>query len=160
MIGMTSSNGVIHFVEYDKDFLGFSWNWLNDPEIRELTDATVFTKQQQEEWFSSLQFRDDYMVWGICYDELPIGVAGLKNIDKNSAEYFGYIGDKRFWAKGLSRQILDLVFNYAGNRKMNRIWLKVLKMNKRAIKAYLKYGFSTYKEDDLCLFMQKTVSGP
>ena len=91
----------IDFVEYDTTFLNLSWDWLNDPEIKFLTDTPDFSRDQQLSWFEGLKNRSDYKVWGIRIGAERIGVCGLKNITNSSAEYFGYIADKSFWAKDL-----------------------------------------------------------
>ncbi|HHQ5461068.1 TPA: GNAT family N-acetyltransferase, partial [Aeromonas hydrophila] len=90
----------LELVTYSREFLDLSWYWLNDPEIKKLTGTPTFTRQQQEEFFVSLP-RSNYLVWGLMYQNKPIGVIGLKNIDNVSAEYFGYIGEKNLWGKGL-----------------------------------------------------------
>lgn len=154
---MVPLSGNIKLAEYDRTFLDLSWKWLNDPEIRELTDTGLLTKQRQEEWFLSLTLSEDHKAWGIIYDNVRIGVAGLKNIENERAEYFGYIGERAFWGKGLSKQILDCVFEYARLRKIKMIWLRVLKMNTRAILSYHKYGFLFYLEELESIYMEKQV---
>ena len=43
------NNLEVEFVEFDRVFLGVSWKWLMDDEIRTLTNASFITKSQQEE---------------------------------------------------------------------------------------------------------------
>jgi len=144
----------INFVEYNTDFLVLSWDWLNDPEIKQLTNTPDFTKEAQEKWFETLKDKQDYKVWGIEYNNMKIGVVGLKNIFEQSAEYFGYIGNKQFWNKGISKNMLDHVLTYAKKNWISRLELKVIKNNLQAIRAYQKYGFVVYEEKDNELIMR------
>lgn len=92
----------VDFVKYDAEFLSLSWEWLNDKEIKQLTLTPDMTREGQRKWFDGLSSRDDYFVWGLVYDGLPVGVVGLKHIDMNAreGEYFGYIGKKDLWGGG------------------------------------------------------------
>lgn len=130
----------LKIVEYSHDFLDLSWNWLNDPEIKKLTGTPDFTKDEQEEFFASLP-RDNYLIWGLKYENNPIGVIGLKNIKNENAEYFGYIGEKDYWGKGLFSNILDLISLECKRLSINHIYLYVAIDNYMAHKSYIKNGF-------------------
>jgi hypothetical protein len=69
-------------------------SWLNDPENKYLTKHKRFNKYDQEEWYRSLSSRNDYLIWGVKYKSIPIGAAGLKKIDKDSAHVFWYMVKK------------------------------------------------------------------
>ena len=84
-------------VPFDRTFLDCAFQWLNDPEIRFLTDTPVVTREAQETWFASLPSRPDYAVWGVQADGVPVGVCGVKHIFEGEGEYFGYIGEKAYW---------------------------------------------------------------
>lgn len=144
----------IEFIDYSEAFLDLSWEWLNDPEIKQLTNTPDFTKEGQRRWFESLKNKPDYKVWGIVCNNKKIGVVGLKNIVGNSAEYFGYIGDKTFWNRGLSKSMLGYTCEYAKKNGISVIWLRVIKDNPRAIRAYQKYGFEVYNENNNELLMR------
>jgi len=143
----------MNFVEYDLAFLECSWKWLNDPEIKELTDTPVITREIQVAWFDSLKNKPDYKVWGVENENEKIGVVGLKNISDGRGEYFGYIGEKTYWNKGLGKYMINHVCAIAKENGLKEIWLRVLKSNERAVKAYLKYGFITYSESDTAFLM-------
>ena len=91
----------IKFVEYNEIFLEKSWEWLNNKEIKYLTCTPDFTKEQQKKWFLSLKDKKDYFIKGVLYNDTPIGVVGLKNITNTNGEYWGYIGEKEYWNKGI-----------------------------------------------------------
>ncbi|WP_261510908.1 GNAT family N-acetyltransferase [Chryseobacterium paludis] len=139
-----SPSEVLHLVDYTEEILDKSWNWLNDPEIKKLTNTPDFTREDQKIWFSKLEDMKNYDIKGIAFGEQIIGVAGLKKIDLNNkdAEYFGYIGEKQFWGKGLSKQILSEILRSAKEEhKLESIYLNVIPDNIRAIKAYENFGF-------------------
>lgn len=131
----------LKFVEYDRVFLQQSWDWLNDPEIKKLTRTPDFTKEQQEKFYLSLSNRNDYLIWGLTYSGKNIGAVGLKNIKNNTAEYFGYIGEKEYWSKGLFQTILKMITLECVKFSVKKIYLNVNRDNLMAIKAYVKNGF-------------------
>jgi len=137
----------VEFVSYDEEFLDRSWKWLNDPELMELTLTKPFNREQQTDFYNSLKLRDDYKIWGISVGGEKIGVVGLKKIESGeSAEYFGYIGEKSFWGKGISTHMFGFIVAYAKEQKLKRIYLEVSKSNERAIASYRKNGFSKYED--------------
>lgn len=148
----------IEFVNFDVTFLDLSWSWLHDPEIKALTSTPDFTRQQQQEFYNSLP-RDDYKVWGICCGGDKIGVVGLKNITDLTAEYFGYIGNKEYWNKGISLSLFDLIKSEANLLNVCSIYLHVTRENVRAIKAYMKNGFSIdeCKSSDRYIYMSIAI---
>lgn len=135
-------------VDYDIDFLGKSWNWLNDPEIRKLTLTPVFSKEEQLIYFKQLPTRKDYWIKGVMHDDTAIGATGLKNInaDEGSAEFWGYIGEKAYWGKGIGKYMLNEVIKKAKRLNLTHIYLYVAKYNDRAKALYKKTGFELIEE--------------
>lgn len=134
----------LELVDYTEEVLEKSWSWLNDPEIKLLTSTPDFTQEDQKKWFSKLDNTDNYFIKTLSINNKNIGVAGLKKINKNNktAEYFGYIGEKEFWGKGLSNQILSKIISIAKEKfELESIYLNVIPGNIRAIRAYENFGF-------------------
>ncbi|EKO3750233.1 hypothetical protein P0F16_002868 [Vibrio metschnikovii] len=73
-------NGKLVLDIYTRKYLDKSWDWLTDPEIKKMTNTPDFTREEQELFFLSLP-RENYKIWGLKYDDLEIGVVGLKNIN-------------------------------------------------------------------------------
>lgn len=151
----------IQFVEYDNDYLNYSWVWLNDPEIKALVLAPEITKEGQKQWFNKLRFRNDYYIWGVKNDDVRIGVVGIKNIDmrKKAGEYFGYIGDKNFWGMGIGANMIKHIIEFAKTKQLSKIYLKVSRNNTRAIHLYEKQGFilNSIKSDNELLYYLKNI---
>ncbi len=138
----------LKLISYTEEILEKSWNWLNDSEIKKLTYTPDFTKKDQKNWFDSLGDNPSYYIKGVEFDGKIIGVAGLKKIDleNRSAEYFGYIGEKEYWNKGLSKLILSKISVQAKDLfNLNSLYLNVTTENIRAIRAYENFGFRINK---------------
>lgn len=120
---------------------------MKDPLMNYLIDGGDIDVECQSKWFESLDNRQDYFVWGVEADKVPIGVVGLKHIDykAKTGEYFGYIGEKKFWGMGIGKKMLDFICSIAFNMGLSILELNVLEDNIRAIKLYERYGFD-YKK--------------
>lgn len=150
---------MVKFVEYDNYYLDKSFDWLNDSEIKQLVNAPDISKDSQKKWFSSLKLQKDYYIWGIEYDENPIGVVGLKHVDikKGEGEYFGYIGEKEYWGRGIGVEMISFIQNFADNIGLERLYLYVVKNNYRAIKLYKKCGYTRECVDAINVKMIKSI---
>lgn len=145
-------------IAYDKNCLDLSWQWLNDPEVRELTMTPIFSREDQEYFFKNLPFRPDYAIWGVMLNGNEIiGAAGLKNHRGTLAEYWGYIGEKRYWNKGFGQILIEAIEDKARVFGFSDLDLKVAATNFRAIRLYEKAGFSRDPQNstESCLRMLK-----
>ncbi len=147
----------IKVVDYTVDFLKLSWKWLNDPEIKALTNTPDFSPDQQLKWFNSLASKQDYFIKGIEFSNNKIGVCGLKNITQSDAEYWGYIGDKQYWRKGIGTLILFEMEKKAKDFGIKTVWLKVLTSHTNAIKLYSKNGYIVESKNERIQTMRKTI---
>ncbi len=147
----------LKLVSFDQNYLFKSFDWLSDPEIRSLTDTPVITKMSQIQWYENLSRQSDYYIWGLELNDEPVGACGLKNFDAEKCEYWGYIGQKNLWGKGLGSQILDLMQQKAKSYNIEYLSLKVVKFNERAIGLYIKFGFEITKYDSKFYFMSKKI---
>lgn len=148
---------MLNLITYTEEFLPLSWKWLNDSEIKSLTMTPTFSKQEQMNFFNSLSSRKNYKIFGIEFDGVKIGACGLKNIENERAEYWGYIGEKNYWGKGLGKEILTNIINFAIKEKISSLYLKVEKNNHRAIKLYEKFGFMNRLEENNYFIMDKNI---
>ena len=139
----------LNFVKYSEKYVDLSWDWLHDPEIKKLVMSSDISKEDQVRWFERLINRNDYYIWGIELNDAPIGAVGVKNIDLNSkkGEYFGYIGAKEFWGRGIGWEMLNFFVSFAMQKGLNEVYLRVSKDNTRAIRLYERYGFSYIEQD-------------
>ena len=144
-------------VKYDEIYRDRSWDWLQDAEIRDLTMTPVFTRDVQKAWFASLPEKTDYIIWGIAECGQPIGAFGLKNVTHQDAEYWGYIGERSHWGKGIGRWMVNQSLAEASRLGLTRIYLKVIIHNERAIRLYRAMGFSEAKREQALVWMERSV---
>jgi RimJ/RimL family protein N-acetyltransferase len=147
----------IEFVTFNSDFLKASATWLSDAEIQNLIMAPPFNRLKQIEWYNSLIRKDDYYIKGIVYKGVKIGATGLKNINKDTAEYWGYIGEKRYWSKGLGKFLISHCISHSKKLKLRYVYLIVTAENERAIKLYEKHQFVKVHRDDGKILMVRKL---
>lgn len=138
---------MIEFVKFDRRYLELSAVWLSDPETKELTQAPDITPEQQETFFASLADREDYKIWGVKCDELPVGAVGLKHITESDAEYWAYIGEKRYRGRGLGKDMLNFGVYKARLMELKSIYIKVKKNNVHSLSVHLNQGFKPDEMD-------------
>lgn len=148
---------MISLCNFDETFLELSYSWLHDEEMKYLTDTPDFSKEDQLEWFKNLEKKTDYKIWGIRFNDTPIGACGMKNISEGSCEFWGYIGEKQFRGKGYGWIMLDQIVQIAADSGLSEIWLRVRKYNNRAIRLYKKAGFITESESENEMIMRKNL---
>lgn len=133
---------MLRLVEYSRTYFYLSKEWLSDSEICKLVHAGELPSEEDRLiWYQSLPNRSDYLIWGIEYNGQPIGVCGLKHISNRRAEYWGYIGIKTLWGKGIGKLIMEELINRAFELNIDTLWLYVRKFNERAIRLYMSCGF-------------------
>ena len=49
----------IEFKDFNRNVLEKSWEWLADPQIKELTSTPDIDRESSEKWFESLKTRSD-----------------------------------------------------------------------------------------------------
>jgi RimJ/RimL family protein N-acetyltransferase len=145
------------FSRYDERFLAKSWEWLNDAEIKRLTMTPDFTREDQLRWFARLPSMTNYLIWGVSSDGVPIGATGLKHITGARAEYWGYIGDRKYWGTGLGREMLKFGLEKAKELHLAEVYLRVHNNHARAIRLYTNAGFETINDTAGVLKMRKLI---
>nr|WP_234015053.1 GNAT family N-acetyltransferase [Cronobacter dublinensis] len=73
------------------------------------------------------------------------------------AEYWGYIGEKDLWGKGIGKFVIEEIERIANNLGIKKLYLKVSEFNPRAIKAYHKSGFVISNSQNNVIFMEKVI---
>lgn len=71
----------------------------------------------------------------------PAGAMGLKHITSHDAEYWGYIGEKKYWGKGIGAFMIDEAIKKAIVIGLQQLYLHVDRNNERAKQLYIKKGF-------------------
>ncbi len=75
-------------------------------------------------------------------DGKHIGSCNLYNWTTHDVQLGIMIGDKDYWNKGYGTEAVGILVNYCfASASVDRVWLKVLLTNIRAIRCYEKCGF-------------------
>jgi RimJ/RimL family protein N-acetyltransferase len=127
-----------------------SVSWRNDPEIRDgiLGYRFPVTAEMEADWVNSV-LKDQSRTRVVLAiedksDGTFVGFVYLNNIDwfARNAEFGILIGERSKHGKGLARDALALVAEYAFKTlNLQKLYLRVVAFNKRAIRLYRGFGF-------------------
>lgn len=134
-----------------------SWQWRNDPEVWKLTgskpDRTI-TLEIEKAWMQQVLNDDSCRRFAICLEKTDeyIGNVQLTNITNEEAEFHIFIGEKKYWGKGLGTQATDKLIKYAREHlKLKTLYLFVKSNNLSAIKIYQNAGFVKVNNNKMVL---------
>ena len=138
-----------------------SWKWRNDPEIWELTGKTWnnhITKEMEESWIKKVIRQNNSRRFAICIgkDQKYIGNIQLTDINQEEAFSHMFIGEKKYWGKGIGTKAKKLLLNYAKQHlSIIRIKAVVKRKNLASIRSLEKTGYvfshSIDEEHDLMI---------
>lgn len=130
------------------DYLTYH-NWRNDTKVMQSTSLQLdqYTEKETEQFISMIASQTNSKGYMIEHKDSreTIGIISLINIDyKNrSAECIIDIGSKDMWGKGIGREAMSLILEFAFNElNLHRVYLQVFSFNERAVNLYKKIGFS------------------
>ena len=97
-----------------------SWKWRNDPDVWKLTGRkwnSYVTKRIEENWIKEVKQERNSKRFAICVGEHKryIGNVQLTEIEDNEAFFHIFIGEKKFWGKGIGTSATKLLIEYAKN---------------------------------------------
>ena len=123
-----------------------SVKWRNDPEVFKFTGNTYkheITIDNELEWIRKVIANTNDYRCAILVDEVYVGNIYLTDINDGNVHYHIFIGDKKYWGKGIAKQASLLILEYAFNvLKLDEVYLRVRKENISAYHLYLNLGFS------------------
>jgi diamine N-acetyltransferase len=127
-----------------------SVRWRNDEEIRDNVLGYRFpvTEEMEADWVNAV-LKDQSRTRVILAiedsaDGVFVGFVYLNNIDwfARNAEFGILIGERNRQGRGLAKDALALVAKYAFTTlNLNRLYLRVVGFNKRALQLYRGFGF-------------------
>ena len=138
----------VEFKDLTREVLEKTWEWLSDPQIKDLTAAPDLDKNSSVKWFEGLKDRKDYLIKVICYNSKPLGVVGLRNITGKDAEVFGYIGEKEYWGKTVGVQALEFAVYYGKLLNLESVYSVILKKNLSSYKLHRRLSFVNEGDKD------------
>ena len=119
--------------------------WRNNPQVLgNFIDRNRLTKEIHETWIHTKIEKDLVRQFIIVVGNNDVGTIYLRDIDKENqkAEYGIFIGLDEYLGRGIGSEAGKLILDYAFlEMKLNKVFLRVLANNNRAIESYKKIGF-------------------
>lgn len=135
----------IKLKEVAKEDIEMIRNWRNSKEVAQYmyTDNYI-TEEQQLNWYNKVKDEKSSKYWVISYDNTPIGLASLTEINKSlqSCYWAFYLGDSSIRGAGIGSKVEFNVIEYVFNElKLNKLRCEVFVSNDKVIKMHEKFGF-------------------
>lgn len=129
-----------------------SVKWRNIPDLWVYTTFHV-TKEikikDELNWIRAAINERDSERFAVIVDGVYVGNTYLTNIKRGLGNYHIFIGDKRYWGKGVARKASVLTIEYAkATLDLNTIRLTVKRENAAALHLYKSLGFTETGEED------------
>ena len=124
-----------------------SYIWRNDPQVWTYTGfkpTQLITEEIEKTWLTNVLKREQDKRYAVCVKETHeyIGNVQLMHIENNTAEFELFIGEKRYWGKGIgyeaTKQALHVAFH---ELNLDSVYLYVHLDNIVAIRCYYRAGF-------------------
>jgi hypothetical protein len=136
----------INILDLDSSIIELIRHWRNSDVVRRyMYRSHYISKEEHLKWFEELKLeKGNRKVWIIYYEEIPVGVINLFNIDyENKITDWGfYIGETAYRGLGIGSislwRLMEYVFDKMNFQKM---YTSVLENNSDALSLYKKYGF-------------------
>lgn len=88
--------------------------WINDADINQYLHYHLPLEVDKTNlWYENIKDKTDRYDAVIEYDNQPVGVIGLLNINNEQAEYYIALGEKAYQGKGISKKATKLLLQYA-----------------------------------------------
>jgi len=124
-----------------------SYKWRNDPEVWSYTKFVLkdpITAEVEKQWLLNKLNLTNEKRFAICVKSTNeyIGNIQLLDIENDAAEFHLFIGEKKYWGKGIGYQASLMLLKYAFyNLNLKHIFLEVHAENLAAYAIYKKVGF-------------------
>jgi len=120
--------------------------WYFDKEVTRFSDNQhrKFNLNMQKQYVKNCQLSNSRFLHGIFFDNTYIGNILISNISNyhKTAEISYFIGDKRYWGKGIMTTVIKMVVHIAKDSlKLNKLYAGVASENYASIKALEKNNF-------------------
>jgi RimJ/RimL family protein N-acetyltransferase len=117
--------------------------WWQDPELIALTSSNFDENEKKlvKYFFQMLENKKNHH-YIIKFENKDIGHVALIHKNLNVFEITIIIGEKRYWNKGIGKQVIKKVLTLGFDKfGYSKSYLEVIPENIRAIKAYESCGF-------------------
>ena len=128
-----------------------SVKWRNDPEVFKFTGNIYnheITIDNELEWIRKVTANPTDYRCPILVDAVYVENIYLTDLPEGTAHFHIFIGDKRYWGKGVAKRAPLLILEYAFNvLNIKEVLLRVRNVNTSAYNLYLRLGFKDVKVD-------------
>ena len=130
-----------------------SYKWRNDPEIWSYTKFVLkdpITVDIEKQWLSNKLKAANEKRFAICVKNTNeyIGNIQLLDIENETAEFHIFIGEKKYWGKGIGYSASLMLLKYAFyNLNLKHVFLEVHAENLAAYSIYQKVGFEPISQE-------------
>ncbi|WP_316814812.1 GNAT family protein [Pedobacter nyackensis] len=141
-----------------------SYKWRNNPEIWKYTEFKPdrhISREIETKWLSSKLKKTNEKRFAICLltNKQYIGNVQLIDIDHEKAWFHIFIGEKKYWGRGISQKATTIVLYYAFSElKLKKVLLEVNSLNIPAWKLYEKIGFTYTGKNEKSGFREMTIT--
>jgi UDP-4-amino-4,6-dideoxy-N-acetyl-beta-L-altrosamine N-acetyltransferase len=132
----------IRFVDLSEEHLEQVLNWRTKESVTKFMFTDMeYNLEKQRQWFEKIRHSKTNKNWIITYDEYPIGLFTLSDIDlsNNKSSWAYYIGEADYTLLG--GVFPAYVYNYAlGILKFNKMTIEVMEGNEKVRKIHKLFG--------------------
>lgn len=136
---------VISIRKFKEEDIPYKVKWINDERNNKYLHYDLPLREDKTlEWYNKIKDRTDRADFTITYDNEPVGLIGLLNIDHNNkkAEYYICIGEDSYKGKGIAKKATDLLIKKSYEEfGLIKIYLYTEVENIAAQKLFEKVGF-------------------
>lgn len=136
---------VISIRKFKEEDIPYKVKWINDERNNKYLHYDLPLREDKTlEWYNKIKDRTDRADFTITYDNEPVGLIGLLNIDhiNKKAEYYICIGEDSYKGKGIAKKATDLLIKKSYEEfGLIKIYLYTEVENIAAQKLFEKVGF-------------------
>ena len=131
--------------KFTTDDITLKVEWINDPKNNKYLHYDLPLEiEKTSKWFERIKDSETRFDGVIEYDNIPVGLIGLLDVDaKNKkAEYYICLGNHDYKGKGIAKIASRLLLEYAFNHlKLEKVYLFTEEDNLSAWNLFEKIGF-------------------
>lgn len=114
--------------------------------------------KMQQDWFAKYLEDENNHLFIVEYRSQPVGCMGFKTFQEGADIYNVILGDEAFARQGIMSKALQIMCSRALQKKLSRIFLKVLTTNSEGYKWYLKNGFEHKFSEETYHFLELNLA--
>lgn len=135
----------VYIRKFNESDISNKIKWINDSANNKFLHYDLpLEYERTKKWYTKIKDREDRFDGVIEYENIPVGIIGLLNIDiqNQKAEYYITLGENEFKGKGIAYKASIKILEYAFEQlNLNKIYLYTEVENIIAQKLFDKLGF-------------------